>query len=636
MCWLMIAAPATFSSAQQKPTGLRLARDTAEVRWWSVRDTALFHLLENEPGVKAHLYVDSTTAGRWKLVLTLTNVSADSVVATPVFPSLAGMMPDQNHPADLHYLFPAQGRFVSNADATLDEPYSGRFPLQFMSVYSPEGGGIYLLCKDTTNAPKRFRLEKHRGAVTMEVEHRAQRLAPGESWHLPPMEVVCHGGDWRPAFSAYRDWLRTWYSPAAPRKAWFRDVYNFRQIFLHPIFGDVGAFDKQSKAIGLLEQVGQSKEAFGNVDYVHLFDWSQTPAHGRVGDYNPWEYLGGKRKLRREIKRLRKLGIYTGLYYEGYLISKVSETGQAFGTAWQMRSPEGKPYARFGNNYFYPCPLVPAWQTYLTGAVSRAINDVCAQGAYIDQYGFGWQYGCHNPTHGHDVRVTNVASELQVPAEQTMMKKMRSTLPDEVVTYTEEMPTDVATQYQDGSFTYAIAAAKATDQYNPSRVNLARFAIPDFKLFEILHVDEPIGMDTLGVKHIFFNGEGIWLAGPLNDPNWFPEPVRALIRKTNAILREHREAFVSPNPLPTITNGENDVHVNCFPAAERTAWTFYNSGDVDQAGYTLRIPYKEGMRYYDAWNKRWITPQRIGNNTLLRIRVAARDLGCVIEVADAN
>ena len=47
----------------------------------------------------------------------------------------------------------------------------------------------------------------------------------------------------------------------------------------------------------------------------------------------------------------------------------------------------------------------------------------------------------------------------------------------------EESPVDMVTQYQDGSFTYAMSTAHRTTTRVP--LNLTRFAIPGFKTIEI-------------------------------------------------------------------------------------------------------------------------------------------------------
>ncbi len=76
-----------------------------------------------------------------------------------------------------------------------------------------------------------------------------------------------------------------------------------------------------------------------------------------------------------------------------------------------------------------------------------------------------------------------------------------------VALYSEETPVDVTTQYQDGSFTYAMSTASTTPSSVP--LNTVRFALPDFKTIEILYCDKPTGSWATGVRWVFFNGEAI-------------------------------------------------------------------------------------------------------------------------------
>ena len=72
----------------------------------------------------------------------------------------------------------------------LSDQYSGNFPLQFMDVYhTGTDGGIYLISQDTSNAPKKFYLNKQNGKIDMGIIRRPRLLAPGETWTLPPMAL---------------------------------------------------------------------------------------------------------------------------------------------------------------------------------------------------------------------------------------------------------------------------------------------------------------------------------------------------------------------------------------------------------------------------------------------------------------
>ena len=80
-------------------------------------------------------------------------------------------------------------------------------------------------------------------------------------------------------------------------------------------------------------------------------------------------------------------------------------------------------------------------------------------------------------------------------------ERLHEALGPECALYTEENPTDVNSQFQDGSFTYAISSV--SDVWSPSHVNLYRFALPTFKTIEIIDIIQRV--DTRMVDIIFFH-----------------------------------------------------------------------------------------------------------------------------------
>lgn len=166
---------------------------------------------------------------------------------------------------------------------------------------------------------------------------------------------------------------------------------------------------------------------------------------------------------------------------------------------------------------------------------------------------------------------------------------------------------------------------------NPSVVNLTRFALPDFKVFQILKCDLPLGNDQEGVKHIFFNGDGIWLAGPLNDPNWFPEELRKTIRKTHAILINHKAAFLSLDAVPLVPVLQEQVYANYFPSARANVWTLFNAEDNPVTGNVLKVRHVKGATYYDAWNDTKLNPIIENNQAIIILTINRRDVACVVQ-----
>ena len=590
------------------------------VNWLSV--TSSVYSLSGGNGLTKSVSYTPLTNGEILVTLTLTNSTATNISVAPTFPLLKGLYPGASY-GTLTYCFPQIGKVSDTATGFYGRYYGGDFPLQFMDVYDGSAGGIYVMTHDLSDAFREYEVNVATNSMEFEVVYASQTVQPGSSWILTYV-IGAHTGDWHAALTAYRNWVATWYAPLVPRNSWFQDVYNLRETFLYTntAIGDTPAYNPTTQTYSFSSLLAQDQAAFGGVDYVHLFDWSQTPTNGRVGDYNPWAYLGGVAAFSNQVAQMQATGSAVGLYFEGYLLSKKSTVGQTYGTNWQLLNSSQTPYTSMGTDSYYPCPDVPAWTNYITGACVAAISNCAANGVYIDEFGFGWQYPCYDSDHGH------VVPSDQVQAEGAMMRQIRLALPASTVLYSEERNVDVNSQYQDGSFTYSISQTSAND--NPSRVNLARFALPDYKVFEILHVDAPVGNNPQAYMSVFFNGEGIWLEGPVNN-TWFPTNVLSVITQTHAILREYADAFRSTNPIPLVATLNTNIYANRFPGSNRTVWTLYNASSNTVTGELLMVPYNANSLYYDAWNAQLLTPRISGTNAYLTLSIAPGSAGCVVQ-----
>ena len=557
--------------------------------------------------------------GQIELRLSVRNTGDAPISVSVDFPILQGLGFGKAN-GELAYCFPKSGAIIGSKPIDIRRHYSGLFPLQFMDVYHQKLGGVYVICQDRSNNAKIFHLRKTAGgSVDMAVEYPARKLASGETWDLPHAVLGAHAGDWHEALQAYRSWLATWYKSAVPRKKWFREAFNFRQVFLHPNLGlKYGAFDPKSKTFKLAQMVKEDSAAFGGVDFVHVFDWSHTPAHGRVGQYRPWKYLGGADAFGREIGKVQAMGISVGLYMEGYLVSKQTDIAAKECLGWRMTVPGGKSHSRFGREYYYMCPQSPGWRDYLGDACKRAVASSGAEGVYLDELGFGYQYPCDRSDHGHSARGNQLRGECELIA-----RVRQSVGPDKVI-YVEETPTDVTTQLLDGSFSYSLSARDAT-------VNLTRFAIPDFKVFHIIRCDQPLGDDLAAVRRVFFNGEGIWLEGPLSIAKWFPPKVRKLIAKTHRLLRAHRDGFTSSDVTPLVPTRHASLLVNRFAAKSKVIWTLYNTSSKPLSGELLVIARTGKSRYHDAWSDKPLKARSIGGEDLIQIDIPANGCGCIVQ-----
>jgi hypothetical protein len=575
--------------------------------------------------VSAHLTLSFDDDNQLKFALKLTNTSDSQIKTTPSFLILENIFISSSKVTstqyDQWYCFPRRGAVISNVPTSLNEPYSGSFPMQFMDVYHQQLGGIYVMKHDLSDEYKWFKLKKDK-VISLRIDYMEKELKSGESFILPEVVIGTHSGDWHDALMAYRHWMKSWYKPLVERKQWFMEIFNFRQQFMHfDLPRKSGIFDNDTKEYHFRKTMEKDISDFGGVDYLHIFDWGWSKEYGRCGDYDHWEQIGGVESFRKAIAEVQSMGIPVGLYIEGYLVDPESNIGKAHGTEWQLLDQDGKPYSFFAPSYNI-CSAVKDWQEYLSQTYARVWRETGVNGFYVDEMGFADPgHFCYNPNHGHSI------PESPLRGQRDLVRRIRESLPKDVVVYTEESPTDVNSQYQDGSFTYAISSV--SDELSPTHLNLYRFAFPNFKTFEIITCDRPLGSDYQSVKRIFFNGEGIWIEGIADD--WFTPETRAFIAKMNHVIKAHVKAFTSMNPIPLVHTLIEGIYANEFPTEKEIVWTIYNTNYSTVRGEIMAIPHKDGASYYDAWNEKELNPRIHQSKAYFDIEIGPKDIGCIIQ-----
>ena len=557
---------------------------------------------------------------------TVTNRSKQSLRVALVAPKI-GPYRLCERPEDAWYLVPRRGAAFDNRPRVYRERYCGTFPVQFLHTFSPSAGrGLSLRTEDTACIRKRFLMTKDGGDFTLGVEYPELPLKPGEQLKTAPTVVQATDGDWHRALTAYREWTRTWHRPLSPRKPWFREIFNFRQRFLHALDP---LYDHKTGQLHLQRAVDEARAEFGGIDYLHLFDWGNCDKwgriYGRTGDYSPYDFMkGGLPAFRKAIAGVQAQGVPTGLYIEGYLLTARGRLGQAHGKDWQSIRRDGKGAWWPGNTEMSLCAGVKAWREVQASTYHTKVKELDVDGMYIDQFGFA-NVGkdCWSKDHGHPVPSYCVRTERDTT--QAIRERIEAAKKN-VAVYTEETPVDVTTQFQDGSFTYAMRTAHGTQTRVP--LNIARFAFPDFKTIEILYCDKPTGSWATGVKWVFFNGEAIWLEGPAVE--WFEPETRATIRRCYRILRKHKDAFTSLEPVPLVPTEMGGVWANKFPVKGKTVYTLYNARHRTVRGGVLRVPHRERATYTDAWHRRPATIRGDGEDAVLTTELGPHGVGCIV------
>ena len=552
------------------------------------------------------------------LRMSLSNESPTPTTATLRFPLLRDLR--FGSAADTWYLSGKRGGIINSANASFREPLGEPHPLQMDGFFNPKSGlALACLTHDTAAQHHFFNFAKTDDGGSWSAEYVERDLAPGQSFAATEAALVLREGDWRAIFAAYKEWLASWFKPAAPRKQWFERSFALVTGNVHY---DAVA---EPKARGAIQpDVDSMLKYIGVCDYVHRFGWGASKSFGDWGDYSHYEELGGLDYFRGNIQKLQQSGIAVSLYLDGYLSSTKGRFAGAHAKEWAMKRPDGSPQYVEQYEAYNECPYQEGWQRHLAEAYRRVQKELAPKIMYIDEYGAtDGRWKCQARDHGHN------GYEIPYAGEVAMLKRIREAVGSEVVLYTEYPPAEVSRQYLDGSITYQALWSADQEPLAPHFIDLPRFAFPDFKQLHIIYYVPNRAGNWWLLKFPFFNGE-VYRIGEPNLPG-MDQPALAFLRRAVQLQCAHREAFASHDLEPLVPTETSGVFANRFSAAKEHVWTLYNANGRGVRAPVLRVKHVNGATYDDAWNGQTFTPILTDGYALVALELAPKGVGCLVQ-----
>ena len=136
------------------------------------------------------------------------------------------------------------------------------------------------------------------------------------------------------------------------------------------------------------------------------------------------------------------------------------------------------------------------------------------------------------------------------------------------------------------------------------------------------------------LQYIFFNGigynawENIWGIW-----NQFTPRDAETLRRIATIERQFAQAMTSMDWRPYERTLQAGVFASRFPASGYTLWTMVNRNEHDVDGEQIRLPHREGTRYFDAWNGVELEPRMEGSHAVAAFPMEGAGFGAVLAVA---
>jgi hypothetical protein len=568
-----------------------------------------------------HMSADETSLCTMALQITNSGYTPQSIRVR--FPDLEGIRLSRDSNDDF-YLFPLMRTAWGNENIRLNGVHSGEFPLQFMDLYSESlAGGLALHTRGKELVLKRFSLEKTDAGTKMGIDYGFStpiELGGKESFQTLPTVIEFHHGDWHTPFHTYKQWLHSWYSPRSAARQVLKNVFICRRDY--PIGGTGYLFDPYHQSYTFSRLIGESRETLGGVDMIDISGWAYSETRGRVGEYHRYE-LGGCENLHGGIEQSHRGGVPVGLYLEGYLIDPRSEIGSKRARDWQIIGRDGNPKTWQGNEEMFMCSYAPDWRDFMGKTLLRAAQETGADALYIDQYGFS-DAGktCYSDHHSHEIGAHPLLGEHE------MLKQVRAMLDQcdhPVALYVEQVPNDISSQFTEAAFDYGMTGNRPFSA--PGKLNLFRFAVPDYKIIELFHPGiDPKGASAEDAKLCLFHGKAMWLKGRAK--SWYSREFREFTQTAWQLFHDHIDAFTSKDAEVFIPVAQAGLYANRFSSKKETVVTLYNAQYDTISGLLLHTNGKPKMEKQNGIRDVFI--ETTTNETLLYGKLDPHDVGVII------
>lgn len=574
---------------------------------------------EEPVAVTGRLTLEWDGASEIGVSVAVTNGGAEdlrgSLTVTPM-PAVTIDEPSEN----VWTFYPGFGTMISNEPFFADSVKSDHLPLSLVTAWSPEnGGGLYVAGRDTEpRYDAHYLLEKYRGRVTAATRYLYLDVAPGDTAAMPEVALGAYLGDYRTAVAAYRDWMSTWYEPISLHPEWFREICTF--IGITPT---LSMFLTEDGRMDLSPHIDRMSDHFGPIDYQHIYGWFASQEHGGQGDYSHYELLGGEQAWRGALQGLEDSGVDTGLYLDPLLMDERAEAAE-IARDWKLIGQDGEVRGWSAGN-FYTCGAIPECRRYWADTYERVARTFPVSGLYMDQVGY-WNadtWVCWNPEHDHPMPIGMRVA--QAPLVREIRQAVNRVDPN-VVTYSEFVPTEIMTQWQDGAFTHN----HRFEWERPSTflVNPIYWAVPQVKCFEIYCGNSSNVWENVRLPlRLFWARETLDMAG---EPTEYAPETAEAIRRLSEVWHEYPQAFATPNPewlVPTLRQG---VYANRFPAPDYEVYVLFNDLPYTADGALIEIPHADGIGYHEAWEDVALSPQIEGATARISLTIPPKKVRVVV------
>lgn len=500
--------------------------------------------------------------------------------------------------SELFYAFYGKEFVVSNEECHYKCDYGYIYPFSMITFFTKKSGITLII-----NSPefKKIELKKDKSGCYCVFEIFCK--------DTKPIEIITekHSSDYKEGIKLYQTWYIKKFGSLPASCDAVKDVFHIRRYFFNRELCNCSIINGEEACLDKV--YNNDCEQFGGIDAGLLFDFAYNKETNiRCGNINPICFSEDlQEQLKGQISEITsKNGCIFFAYFDPYLIQDNSEADKLYRKSLPILNKDGSFCYVWGEKQWSPCLAEEEWQKFSVSYINKAIKGLDCAGIYLDEFGNGSQFTCHNMSHRH----LNNFSQKEIEAEYL------SRLQREVsgkLWMCEFPPTD----YAENKMDIVLCDTRAL-------INIYRFIFPDLKFVRIIGCDLPLGDNEWDINKSFFNGEGLWIDNDADNLEWYPDNIKKLIRKQYEILKKYSNFFASPNVEPLFCITDEGVLVNKFIYQNMAILTFINPTDTD---ITTEIKLKNMTLLKNVYSD---TKIDFGKENTVILKIKAKDVGCAL------
>lgn len=227
-------------------------------------------------------------------------------------------------------------------------------------------------------------------------------IESSSKWMSKTYGIALHPGDWHWGADRYREWRNSvnngikhktpdWFEKSPGLIAHYD--FKYQHQFMDPVhkYSDIKRLYEEANELG--------------INHLLLSGWHKDGFDKGFPMYRYEPELGSEEEFANQVSEITKGGGHISFYINSRLFNRryIKELSSVWQNGHALKQDGNTQDERYGSETFsVMCASAEAWQEHLFNAIKYLVEEIGADGVYLDQLNCGSPVLCYNSNHKHD------------------------------------------------------------------------------------------------------------------------------------------------------------------------------------------------------------------------------------------